>query len=309
MLATVSLQRGELEDEFLQTLALFRCRRPLDNFLLLRTNRQTLHNKEAILLLTRPSRPPAKSVFNVLGLAFICVGLLWSIAYPGDQDDARLTARLLAILFDSGRVAVGLNQELINDPTKGEKHFDPEVFERQVLAAFEQRAGVNFLSEQAELPAMARPLLTRLLEESKKTIASYQPVINVPGIRYKGLIPATFGTETASRFQNWSGIYLRQIAPAHLLRNAKNKPDEYESVMLKALADKANPVDGAPIMEVADAGQTLRLIMPLYYGKACLACHGEPKGERDITGYPREGAKEGDLGGAISVKLPLKPQR
>ena len=30
---------------------------------------------------------------------------------------------------------------------------------------------------------------------------------------------------------------------------------------------------------------------------------GEPKGEKDISGYMKEGAKEGDLGGAISVKL------
>jgi general secretion pathway protein A len=47
-------------------------------------------------------------------------------------------------------------------------------------------------------------------------------------------------------------------------------------------------------------------MLPLYYNKACLDCHGEPKGQRDITGYPREGGKEGELGGAISVKLPLK---
>jgi hypothetical protein len=39
--------------------------------------------------------------------------------------------------------------------------------------------------------------------------------------------------------------------------------------------------------------------------QACLACHGEPKGEWDISGYPREGAHEGDLAGAISVRIPL----
>ncbi|HLF85664.1 MAG TPA: histidine kinase, partial [Nitrospiria bacterium] len=31
-----------------------------------------------------------------------------------------------------------------------------------------------------------------------------------------------------------------------------------------------------------------------------------PKGEKDISGYAKEGAKEGDLGGAISVKLAVK---
>ena len=36
---------------------------------------------------------------------------------------------------------------------------------------------------------------------------------------------------------------------------------------------------------------------------SCLSCHGEPKGELDITGYPKEGAHEGDLGGIISITL------
>jgi hypothetical protein len=52
-----------------------------------------------------------------------------------------------------------------------------------------------------------------------------------------------------------------------------------------------------------NGGKAVRVMLPLYYQKACLACHGEPKGERDLSGYPKEGAKEGDLGGAISVKL------
>jgi Protein of unknown function (DUF3365) len=47
-------------------------------------------------------------------------------------------------------------------------------------------------------------------------------------------------------------------------------------------------------------------MMPIYYLQACLVCHGEPKGEWDISGYPREGAHEGDLAGAISVRIPLE---
>ena len=35
----------------------------------------------------------------------------------------------------------------------------------------------------------------------------------------------------------------------------------------------------------------------------CLTCHGEPKGEIDVTGYPKEGGKLGDLGGVISITL------
>jgi hypothetical protein len=49
--------------------------------------------------------------------------------------------------------------------------------------------------------------------------------------------------------------------------------------------------------------KAFRMMMPEYYASSCLSCHGSPKGETDITGYPKEGGKEGDLGAVISVTL------
>lgn len=46
-----------------------------------------------------------------------------------------------------------------------------------------------------------------------------------------------------------------------------------------------------------------RVLVPEYYGQGCMSCHGEPKGAMDITGYPKEGHRVGDLGGVISVTL------
>jgi general secretion pathway protein A len=246
--------------------------------------------------------------YRLAGAVFLIAMLLPPCLHAGQQEDASETARLVAILLDAGRVTVAKNQELINDSTKADKGFTAAVFERQLTTEFQTKTGISLGNmEQAAVPPMAKPLLARLLEESKKTITSYQVILNMPGIRYKGLIPATFGTETASRFQNWSGVYLKQTAPSHLLRNQKNKPDDYEAAALAQLATR--PSSSGPdsiLTEVTDGGTSVRVILPLYYGKSCLSCHGEPKGERDISGYAREGAKEGDLGGAISVKLPLK---
>src|SRR4029078_31822 len=157
------------------------------------------------------------------------------------------------------------------------------------------------------LALMPPPLRDRFIEQSKRTIESYQAPINIAGISYKGLIPATFGTETAKRFQKWSGIYLRHIAPERFLRNAKNKPDPYETDVLKALAENASGSgESQPKWELTEGDHALRLMLPLYDSKACLDCHGEQKGQRDISGYPREGAKEGELGGAIRGTLPMK---
>ncbi len=222
-----------------------------------------------------------------------------AVAYANDETIE--TARLLALLLDAGRTTVANNQSLINDPSKGYKGFTPEVFEQQLMARFKEKSGIDLINlDQAQLPSPAKPLLHRLIEESKKTIQSYQPAINIEGIKYKGLIPATFGTETASRFTAWSGIVLKQTAPERLIRNTKNKPDQTESALLQQLGSSPPPPNG--ILSTRE-GDRVQVMLPLFYEKACLACHGDPKGERDITGYPKEGAKEGDLGGAISVKI------
>lgn len=45
------------------------------------------------------------------------------------------------------------------------------------------------------------------------------------------------------------------------------------------------------------------LLFPEYYGRSCLTCRGSPKGEIDITGFPKAGANEGDLAAIISIAL------
>jgi general secretion pathway protein A len=213
-------------------------------------------------------------------------------------------------LLDTGRQAIAKQQDLINDASKANKGFTSDVFERQVTEEFQQRTGIALANlDSADVPAIAKPLLARLLQESKKTIDTYQSVINVAGFAYKGLIPATFGTETATRFQSWSGIYMKQTAPSHLVRNPRNTPDEYESAAFARFSADPSPQSPDRVFsEVTDGGKFVRVLLPLFYHQACLACHGEPKGQRDISGYPREGAKPGELGGAISVKLPPPSQ-
>ena len=66
-----------------------------------------------------------------------CVMLLIALCSPpllhaGPQEDAAETARLLAILLDTGRVTVAKNQDLINDAAKGAKGFPASLFEQQL---------------------------------------------------------------------------------------------------------------------------------------------------------------------------------
>ncbi len=222
------------------------------------------------------------------------------------NSDAVETGRLLAVLHDSGRVTVGANQSLINDPEKGDKGFTPEVFEKQVTEKFKERAKVDLVNLKNEkVPEMAKKLLPALLEAEKQVVADYQIVINKQGVGFKGFIPATFGTQAAAKFRAKTGVYLKQTMNPP--RNPKNTPDEFEAKVLKTFADPNYPRQGEKIVsETVDGGKALRVMLPLFYLKGCLSCHGEPKGEKDISGYMKEGGKEGDLGGAISAKIPLK---
>lgn len=45
-----------------------------------------------------------------------------------------------------------------------------------------------------------------------------------------------------------------------------------------------------------------RMLIPDYYSDPCLACHGSPAGETDVTGFPKEGGALGELVGANRIQ-------
>jgi len=239
------------------------------------------------------------AIFSLLGVLPTSV-----LASPDTVE----TGRLLAILLDSGRGVLAANQPLINDASKADKGFTAEVFEKQLQEKFKTRSGVDLAALQtAQVPDRAKKLLPELVEASKQTVTKNQSTINKPGVGYKGFTPAHFGTQAAAAFSAKTSVNLKQTTTDSLLRNSNNKADDFETGMLKKFADASYPRQGDKIMaEEVESGKSVRVMLPLYYGKGCLACHGEPKGETDVSGYKKEGAKEGDLGGAISVKLPAK---
>ncbi|TAL12307.1 MAG: DUF3365 domain-containing protein [Nitrospirae bacterium] len=234
---------------------------------------------------------------------FLAIGFAPSTAWA----DAELaeTGRLLAILHDSGRVTIAGVQQLINDPEKGDKGFTAEVFEQRMIEKFRERSGVDLTKIKTEkVPEQAKKLLPMMVEAGKKVVATYQPILNKQGLAYKNFIPATWGTQAAAIFTARTGTYLKQTTTDDVLRNPKNKADEFEAAVMKKFADPAYPRQGEKVIsEAVDGGKTTRVLLPLFHVKGCLPCHGEPKLERDISGYLREGAKLGELAGAISVKL------
>jgi len=216
---------------------------------------------------------------------------------------AEEAARLVAMLLSAGRVVVDRNQSLINDPNKGDKGFSPEEFEQQTIEEFRTRTGVDLTKPALNhLSGNVTKLLDALLQSCKEIVAEAQPVINQTGVGFKNFIPATFGSRVSERFSAKTGIRLKQTTLQP--RNPKNAPDPYEASVLRRLLTQ--PSQSVTISEMPEGNNTLRLLIPIYYASPCLQCHGEPAGQLDISGYPKEGAHEGDLAGAISVSMPLE---
>lgn len=88
-------------------------------------------------------------------------------------------------------------------------------------------------------------------------------------------------------------------------RQAANAPDEFEQEALAAF--NADPERKA-FWRVVDAGDgtlVFRYTEPLYVTESCLECHGDPVGELDQYGYPKEGMQVGQVGGAMSITEPM----
>ena len=229
-----------------------------------------------------------------------CQNIGWAQA---PREEIEKTAQHLATLLNVGRLIVERNQTRINDPRIGDKGFTPEVFEQEVIDEFIRQTTIDLKHLPSHLSSLAKELLPMLLQSSKEVVADVQFVINQRGIGFKNFVPATFGSQAARKFSNRSHVKIKQTALNP--RNLKNTPDAYEENALKRLATQ--PVSDT-IIEWVDNGETLRAVTPIYYSQDCLACHGKPRGILDISGYPREGAQEGDLAGAISIQIPVNKQ-
>ena len=215
------------------------------------------------------------------------------------------TARLLAVLLDSGRNVINEHQVLFDEQEKTEKYFTADLFERQLLDVFRSRSGIDLQDlNAARIPAGAKKLLKELVVVSKQVVTEAQAEINRPGSGLKEFIPAIFGARVAARFTERTHVRLKQTALAP--RNPLNAPDTVERAALEAFADPSYPLEKV-ISEVTAKNRSLRLMFPLYTTRKCLDCHGDPKGELDRTGYPREGLKLGQNAGAISVVIPIRP--
>lgn len=220
------------------------------------------------------------------------------------DDDAQI-AKSLASMLRAGRTVVSRHQDSINDAKLGNKGFDSATVLAEAIKIYQSTAGADPMSID---PNSRHGKLIRMqMAAIGEVIDAHQETINRKGVGFKGFIPAIFGRLTNESFGRRAvGLAeMKVTAPQQFIRNAKAKADAWETSVIKEKLLTASWPKDQPFAAVAESkGKTAhRTAVPEYYGASCLGCHGSPQGEIDITGYPKEGGKEGDLGGVISITL------
>ncbi|HWR06125.1 ATP-binding protein [Sporomusa sp.] len=136
-------------------------------------------------------------------------------------------------------------------------------------------------------------------------IAQKQDLINKDGdgsIHFKNFNPSVAIRGISELFNGTMGYTFKQTGLK--VRNPENSPDLFEIEMLQKLAGDRDLNEEWAVDTINDR-KVFRYMLPLYYERDCLTCHGEPAGKLDIAGYPKEGSKLGDFAGAISIIAPM----
>jgi len=240
-------------------------------------------------------------------LALLIAGLMVSVALaagPPAEEDA-VIAQSLAQMLREARTVISNNQDLINNPDIGDKHLTGQVVLEQAIKSYATTMG----GDPASIDPKSRQgrLLRAMMDAIIAATDENQATINEKGTGFKGFIPAAFARLVNENFnQRAKGeAEVKATAPPELVRNRKARPDAWEADIIKTkLLDSQWP-KGQSYSAVVDSNNrpAFRVMVPEYYAASCLVCHGSPKGEMDITGYPKEGGKLGDLGAVISIAL------
>jgi hypothetical protein len=254
----------------------------------------------------RRPRPRLRRTRNAF-LALIVVGLMpfSAIGAPAPSEDDMSIAQSLAEMLRDARTIISDEQDRINDPQLGDKHLTGKFVLDQAVKIYFQTTGIDprAIDPASRQGRLLRAMMAAIVEVTDDN----QATINAKGTGFKGFIPAVFARLVAEEFVRLAKgeAEVKVTAPPELVRNRKARPDPWEADIINTKLLDPNWVIGQPYSAIAETKgrPAFRVMVPEYYSASCLTCHGSPKGEMDITGYPKEGGKLDDLGAAISITL------
>ena len=125
----------------------------------------------------------------------------------------------------------------------------------------------------------------------------------VPNRDFKHLeqVPVVVALKVAEQYAESSGMQFR--TPSLSPRDPKDSPRDWEREALEAFQRDPNLKEYTERATV-DGREVMRYAEPVRITQDCLQCHGDPAGEKDPFGYPKEGMKVGDLRAAFTLEAP-----
>jgi len=245
-----------------------------------------------------------KNILSLLKKGTLVAALVTTVSVPAYASTDEETAKEMATLFRAARGVIAKNQAHINDPAIGDKGLSSDAVVAKAKENYKTATGHDLVIDMATREGQ---FMQAELDAIAAVMAEAQPLINEEGKGFKGFLPAVFAGQVATKTSEAlkGKAELKLTAPKEFVRNRSNRPDDWEGNVIESKFKSDGWAKDQVFSEITqkDGKSAFRLIMPEYYAEGCLACHGEPKGEMDITGGAKEGGKLGDLGGAISVTL------
>jgi hypothetical protein len=240
-----------------------------------------------------------------IGLCAAIMSMGGAVVSAASDDEDKAIAASLAAMLRAGRTVISRNQDRINNPDIADKGLSGKAVLEQAVKIYQDATNSDPL--KADSSTRHGRLLRVQMDAIVEVLDTNQKTLNQPGVGFKGFIPATFGRLVNESFGKGAAndAEIKATAPLDLVRNRKARPDEWETEVIRDKLLAANWSKGQLFATVANSKgrPAFRVAVPEYYAASCLSCHGDPKGQIDITGYPKEGAKEGDLGSVISITL------
>ena len=242
-----------------------------------------------------------RQVLMIVAVGVTTISLAWSTPARAANEAEGLAANLIE-LVKIGSALVSEHQASINDAARAEKGFTADFVADQVMARFQKQTKIDLRIPNVVPQA---DFYLALLQAEKEVVDEAQLVINRQGVGFKGFLHAVFARRVGEHFYKKTGVRMKLTGIDY--RNLNSKPDDFEQEVLRMFSDPRHPKGQGYVRNTTvDGKPVLRMLDPEYASASCLSCHGMPKGEQDITGIKKEGWKEGDFAGAISLVLPLK---
>lgn len=216
------------------------------------------------------------------------------------EQEAKEVAEMLARATEAGRTAILTHLPRILDPKIGDKGIRPDNFEKLLR---------SLLAEAIpKLTPVQKKMLDKYMEASGMVISFNQDRLNVKGVGFKYVLPASWAKETNMIFRAMTGIPIKQSGPFY--RIPTSIPDVFETEVIAKFSKKdysKQPYGEFGAIGTIGKQKVYRQVIPVVANiPLCLKCHGEEKGSLDILGYKKEGLKLNALRGIISVAVPIK---